>query len=163
MGRGITPPSSTCSDRQVPSSPCLHSPFWKQGQEQQLTHTDCRLLRGENVLSSAAKQARLQTVAALPCLSPTLCFPKHTVPPVCTTTPSTNSSVKSKAGLVPQLLMLPIASPEHTLLTPRENPDKKPKQNPQESKCSKLYFTWCKLKTTAPTYFSSSSSLSIYF
>lgn len=71
MGRGITTPSSTCSGRQVPSSPCLHSPFWKQGQEQQLTHTDRRLLGGENALSSAAKQARLQAIAALPCLSPT--------------------------------------------------------------------------------------------
>lgn len=114
------------------------------------------------VLSSKASTAADSSCTSLP-QSNTLCFPKHTVPPVCTTTPSTNSSVKSKAGQVPQLLMLPIASPEHTLLTPRENPDKKPKQNPQESKCSKLYFTWCKLKTTAPTYFSSSSSLSTYF
>lgn len=50
----------------------------------------------------------------------------------------------------------------HTTDTKRKSQEKM-KQNPQETKQSKLYFTCCKLKTSAPIYFSSSSSLSIYF
>lgn len=44
--------------------------------------------------------------------------------------PFTNSSVESKAREVPQLLMLPIASPERVPLPPKENPHKNQNKKP---------------------------------
>lgn len=118
--------------------------------------TQTGLLRGEAALCSAAKEAWLQTGAAPPA--------SHQHPPLpqthCTTrgqhNASINSLAKTKAGQAPQSQMVPIASPEHTLLTPRENPDEKLNKIPENLEQSKLYFTCCKLETAhSPSTFES--------
>lgn len=146
MGREITPPSSTCNGRQLTStSPCLCSPPGSKGRNAS-SPTWTASSGGEKpspVFNSKASTARprarsqlrgnarvIQIIAALFCLSSTPCFPKYVVSTMCSMMPFINSLVESKAREVPQLLMLPIASPERVSLPPKENPQKNQNKKP---------------------------------
>lgn len=167
-GQGNTPPSSTCHGRHLTStSPCLSSPGSEGRNASSPTWSASSV--GEKpspVFNSKASTARpwarsqlrgdawvIQIIAALFCLSSTPCFPKYVVSTVCSVMPFTNSSVESKAREVPQLLMLPIASPERVPLPPKENPHKNQNKKTPRNQVREALFYLLQMKNNRPYLF----------
>lgn len=133
--------------------------LWKQGQESS-SPTQTAGSSGEKLpcLQQQSKPGCRQE-QHFPASATTLCFPQAH----CTTRVQYNALhtqlSQSQSWASCSIINAPSCfSRTHSTDTKRKS-QQKPKQNSQEPKWLKLYFTCCKLKTTAPTYLSSSSSL----